>query len=117
MSLENLCLLARGHVPDPQRFVSASADNPRPIRAEGHAEDAMGVPLECAVVLVEPRKQVIVLPAAQVSAAAVQQFPGATRVACLPFPLGRGDLVDIKLPLGPRELFFGTIPFKLRLLA
>src|SRR5262249_37296229 len=79
--------------------------------------DPVGVPEEGALVLVEERIEVVVLPAAQVPLARVEVLPGSKHVAILPGALSPGNLPSIRQPFGPVAFLHGADPLVVRVLA
>src|SRR5262249_16924865 len=117
MPLESQNLLALGGIPDLHRTVAAAADEPLAVGAEGHAPYPVGVPEEGALVLVEERIEVVVLPTAQVPLARIEVLPGGKHVALLPGALSPGNLRSIHQAFGPVALLHGPAPLVVRVLA
>ena len=95
MALEGERLLAARRIPHLERVVPTSADDPFPVRAEGHASDGLCMASVRFLVLGKPREQIVMLPTAEIPFSSVEIVPRQTSIASVPFALGRGERISI----------------------
>ena len=102
MPFERDRLPATPGIPQLQRLVFTATGDPQTVRAERHAGDNAVVAPEGMLIDSEQPKEVVVLPATEVSATSIEVLPSDAGISLVPILLRSFDLARIEQPLGTR---------------